>query len=183
MKLHSNQDGHAFSEGGVIERFVDAPEVELSLPATTSAGDVTLRIESLDNRVVRWVLAEDNLSPKHDADIVTGIPYGYRMEYGHQGGRIRFGPDGYLWITTGEAMSGRILRMRSLLEAKSYVLTAMGDRHQATTRRQASIRESILTVIVILRASPLGQRMALHFRLNMARTLDDEVNLLVAGAN
>ncbi len=59
---------------------------------------------SNDVRVVRFQLA----TPNGDAelgrtDIVTGMPYSSGR---HSGCRPRFGPDGYLWVGTGDAAIG-----------------------------------------------------------------------------
>jgi glucose/arabinose dehydrogenase len=91
-------------------------------PPSIGASEVTLAIESAENRVVRWIISADNASLKRDADIVTGIPYGYEKYGGRNGGRIRFGPDGYLYIATGDgddaknaqsarSLGGKVLRV------------------------------------------------------------------------
>lgn len=73
---------------------------------------------SRTNLVERWRLAADGLSASRDRTIIEGIPV---AQY-HNGGRIRFGPDGMLYIGTGDArdpdlsqdpqsLAGKILRL------------------------------------------------------------------------
>lgn len=70
------------------------------------------------NRVERWQLAQNGLSATRDRTILDNIPV---AQY-HNGGRIRFGPDGMLYIGTGDArnpdlsqdinsLAGKILRI------------------------------------------------------------------------
>lgn len=81
-----------------------------------------------DNRVARFRLRED-FALEDRADIVTGIPFKAAAtkdgEAGlHSGGRLHFGPDGFLYLTTGdnhnptipqdpEALGGKVLRFTS----------------------------------------------------------------------
>ena len=53
----------------------------------------------LHNRVEQWILSEDGASAVADRVIVGDIPAGLY----HNGGRLRIGPDGHLWVTTGDA--------------------------------------------------------------------------------
>ncbi len=101
-------------EGGLLgmalhPRFSENQWIYLYL--TTKNGD------GLINRVERYRFAEDNLSEKKIIiDNIPGAAY-------HDGGRIAFGPDGYLYITTGDAgnpnlaqdvdsLAGKILRLK-----------------------------------------------------------------------
>lgn len=70
------------------------------------------------NRVERWQLSQDGLTAVRDRIILDNIP----VAVYHDGGRIRFGPDGMLYIGTGDArnpdssqdvnsLSGKILRV------------------------------------------------------------------------
>jgi glucose/arabinose dehydrogenase len=83
------------------------------------------------NRVVRLVLNAGNTSASNRTDIVTGIAYkaaanaiaGAGM---HSGGRIRFGPDGFLYITTGDNHSATIPQSPTLLGGKVLRVTTTG---------------------------------------------------------
>jgi aldose sugar dehydrogenase len=56
-----------------------------------------------DVRVVRFEVSADWTALINRADIVTNIP---ATSGRHSGCRTRFGPDGLLWITTGDAATG-----------------------------------------------------------------------------
>ena len=76
-----------------------------------------------DNRVVRFVIAADYSGISQRTDIVTGI----RWDHGvHQGGRIRFGPDGLLYITTGDTRTGDVPQDLGALGGKVLRVTREG---------------------------------------------------------
>ncbi len=61
--------------------------------------------KSLDDaRLVRWKVADDYSDLSDRKDIVAGIPANSSGR--HSGCRPRFGPDGYLWVGTGDAAIG-----------------------------------------------------------------------------
>jgi aldose sugar dehydrogenase len=75
------------------------------------------------NRVVRLKLSSDNSKVLERKDIVTDIPYkdsfnSWGRAGAHSGGRLRFGPDGYLYITTGDNHNGQIPQDLKSLGAK-----------------------------------------------------------------
>ena len=75
------------------------------------------------NRVERWRLADDRRSASRDTMIVDDIP----AATFHNGGRLRFGPDGLLYIGTGDARSPNNAQDRSSLAGKLLRLTPEGQ--------------------------------------------------------
>jgi glucose/arabinose dehydrogenase len=78
----------------------------------------TQRNDSTVNRVERWRLSQDGFTAVYDRVIIDNIP----VAVYHNGGRIRFGPDGMLYVGTGDArnpnssqdvksLAGKILRI------------------------------------------------------------------------
>ena len=59
-----------------------------------------------DVRVVRWTVDAATTSITGRADILTGLPVSATSVGRHSGCRPRFGPDGYLWVTAGDAATG-----------------------------------------------------------------------------
>lgn len=73
-----------------------------------------------DNRVVRARLDGDRLGEPEP--ILTGIPGGTI----HDGGRLAFGPDGHLYVSTGETGEPRLARNRKGFAGKILRITTDG---------------------------------------------------------
>ncbi|GGD17064.1 PQQ-dependent sugar dehydrogenase [Nocardioides daphniae] len=73
-----------------------------------------------DNRVLTATFDGDRLGPWKP--VLTGIP---RADY-HDGGRIAFGPDGYLYVSTGDAGEPELAQDETSLAGKILRITAEG---------------------------------------------------------
>jgi glucose/arabinose dehydrogenase len=132
-----------------------------------------------DVRIVRLTLAPGYRSIANRADIVTGIPVNPAGELGrHSGCRLRFGPDGYLWVGTGDAAVGT--HPQSPVSLGGKVLRIDGNGRGAPGNAGAPFDPRIHS---------WGHRnvQGLAFRGNQAFGIeqgtgcDDEVNRLVVG--
>jgi glucose/arabinose dehydrogenase len=95
VELFAAPPGSAPSgEGGVMGIAVDPT-------FATNSFIYVCYTHTSDNRVVRFTVGTDPLASA--TPIVTGLPKTTNI---HNGCRIRFGPDGMLWITTGDAATG-----------------------------------------------------------------------------
>ena len=74
-----------------------------------------------DNRIMRGELRGDRLGPLRV--ILSGIPNGFI----HDGGRLQFGPDGYLYASTGETGNPELAPDRDSLGGKILRITKDGD--------------------------------------------------------
>lgn len=75
------------------------------------------------NRVERWQLAPDGLKATRDRIILDNIPAAVY----HDGGRLRFGPDGMLYIGTGDARDPDLAQDVNSLAGKILRLTPDGQ--------------------------------------------------------
>jgi glucose/arabinose dehydrogenase len=74
-----------------------------------------------DNRIVRATYDGTRLGPTEP--VLTGIPNGFI----HDGGRLEFGPDGYLYASTGETGEPDLAQDRNSLGGKILRITPDGD--------------------------------------------------------
>lgn len=133
---------------------------------------------STENKVVRYV--ESNLSLSEDKVLIEKIPGGPF----HDGGRIKFGPDGKLYITTGDAgnadlsqdknsVAGKILRINSdgsIPEDNPFTdspIYSLGHRNPQGLDWDESGN------LLVTEHGPTGWHGVAH----------DEINLIVPGAN
>jgi aldose sugar dehydrogenase len=91
----------------------------------------TLSTSPRTNRVVRLVVDGGYTSVSNRTDIVTNIAF---KDVGnavggagsHSGGRIRFGPDGFLYVTTGDNHNPTLPQSPTMLGGKVLRVTASG---------------------------------------------------------
>lgn len=125
-----------------------------------------------DNRIVRYRLTGGRLS---DAKvIVKGIPGGAI----HDGGRLAFGPDGFLYATTGETGDGGLAQDRGSLGGK--ILRMTEDGAPAPGNPFGTLVYSYgHRNVQGLAWDPAGRLYASEF----GSSSHDEVNLIKAGGN
>jgi glucose/arabinose dehydrogenase len=85
------------------------------------------------NRVIRFTVAEDFSGVSDRTDLVEDIPYKvgstdhpFGNPGAHNGGRLRFGPDGFLYVTTGDNHNGPVPQSGEMLGGKVLRITSDG---------------------------------------------------------
>jgi glucose/arabinose dehydrogenase len=83
------------------------------------------------NRVVRLVLNSGYTSASNRVDIITDIAFKHAANAvgvagSHSGGRIRFGPDGFLYVTTGDNHNPTLPQSPTMLGGKVLRVTTTG---------------------------------------------------------
>ena len=104
------------SEGGMLGIAVDPAFSQNRRIYTCFVSDAG---DGVDVRVVRWRVhnAVDGLGSR--TDIVTGLPVNHNGQLGrHAGCRPRFGPDGRLWVGTGDAATATVPQYPTSLGGK-----------------------------------------------------------------
>lgn len=177
-QLADVDDVRAGGEGGLMGLAVDPKFAQNRYIYTcfnSTAGDI---------RVVRWGVRSDLTALTGRKDIVTGMPSNKSGR--HSGCRLAFGPDGYMWVGTGDtaqnltpqspqdpaSLGGKILRVDSNGRAAPGNLTGAFDKRiysygHRNTQGLAFFAEAINGVVGISAEHGPG--------------VDDEINPLQSG--
>ena len=137
---------------------------------------------NLDVRLVRWRIDNATTALGSRTDIVTGIPVNHDGQTGrHSGCRPRFGPDGNLWVGTGDSATGPVPQDKHSLGGKVLRVDTNGAgvagnlTGSADHRIQSYGHRNVQGIAF----SPGGKA----YSIEHGTDRDDEVNFLIDGAN
>jgi glucose/arabinose dehydrogenase len=162
----------ANGEGGMLGLEVDPDFASNGYVYVCMASDAGA---ATDVRLVRYELQTPNGDGVVErTDIVTGMPYSTGR---HSGCRPRFGPDGYLWVGTGDAAIGTTPQDDDSLGGKVLRIDRNGNAAPGNPegRRWFSKGHRNIQGMAFRSSDDLGVS-AEH-----GPSVDDEINLLVAG--
>jgi aldose sugar dehydrogenase len=169
------------SEAGMMGLAIDPQFASNRFVYTCFAS--TLGGVNNDVRVARWTINANYTGVSNRLDIVTGAPVNISGQLGrHSGCRPRFGPDGYLWIGTGDAATGTTPQNHFSLGGK--VLRVDRNGAGAPGNAGAGFDPRVFNYghrnVQGLAFRP-GDGMP--FSVEHGPAIDDEVNVLVSGGN
>lgn len=181
LRLTPQSDGEGEAEIVEIGEIEEAaPEVEAGLLGVAVspgfADDRTLFFyvtTATDNRVLRATLDGDALG--EPTPILTGIPKGVI----HDGGRLAFGPDGLLYVSTGETGDPGLAQDPDSLAGKILRITADGDPAPGNPVDGSPVWSLGHRNVQGLAFDETGRLWASEF----GDQTFDELNLVTAGAN
>ena len=174
--LGAPPDARSTSEGGMLGLAVDP---NFATNRRIYACFQSVSGGSPDERVVRWTVDGGYTALANRADIVTGIPL---TSGRHTGCRLRFGPDGALWVTTGDAARTDTAQNPASLGGK--ILRVTTDGVGAAGNPGGALDPRIFTLghrnVQGLSFRPTDGR---AYSIEQGTGCDDEVNMPIAGGN
>ncbi len=92
------------------------------------------------NRLMRFTVSDDFTGVLDRTDIIDDVPYKMAASdhpFGgpgaHNGGRVRFGPEGALWLTTGDTHNGEVPQSPTMMGSKVIRIDTDGNAHPDNT--------------------------------------------------
>ena len=183
--------------GGEVRRLADPPDVDglgeggmLGLAVDPDYASnrhlYTCFLSNADGphdvRVVRWTVDAATTTIVDRVDLLTGLPVNTSQVGRHSGCRPRFGPDGYLWVTAGDAATATNPQDPTSLGGK--VLRIDRDGAPAPGNPGAPFRPEVYTYG---HRNPQGLAFrpsdGTPFSVEHGPDCNDEVNILVPGGN
>lgn len=156
--------------------FAETPAIYVTYTHSTQDGD--------QNRVSRFELTGlDSGAPRLGEETV--LVDGISAASIHDGSRLAFGPDGYLWVTMGDASSGDRAQRKDSLNGKVLRMTRDGQPAPDNPFRDLAYPFSL--IFTLGHRNPQG--IAFHPQSGVASITEhgpsenDEVNRLQAGGN
>jgi aldose sugar dehydrogenase len=179
--LATINDVRVVGEGGLLGLTVDNDFAKNRFIYTCfNSAQVPLAI-----RVVRWHVSADLTKLDSRNDIITDIPQntGALSSGRHSGCRLKFGPDGYLWVGTGDTATGDTSIQPTSLGGK--ILRVDRDGKPAPDNLGAPFDSRIFSYghrnVQGLAFFPKAQNGVLGVSVEHGSGVDDEVNLLKSG--
>lgn len=118
-RIHRPVDVFANGEGGMLG-------IDVSPRFRTNREIYVCFNSARDVRVVRFTFFERPARLARRKNLVTGIPSNPAGSGRHSGCRVKFGPDGFLWVTTGDAAVGTNPQNLNSLGGKVLRITRNG---------------------------------------------------------
>lgn len=173
-------DAISLNEGGMMGLAIDS---QFSTNRFIYTCFLALNGGVRDVRVVRWTVDAGYTALTDRLDIITGIPVNPGPSAGrHSGCRPRFGPDGYLWVGTGDSAQGTVPQDKQSLGGK--VLRVDRDGNGAPGNPGGAFLPQIYNYghrnVQGIAFRPSDGR---AFSIEHGTGVDDEVNVLEPGAN
>jgi glucose/arabinose dehydrogenase len=122
-ELHKIQDIYAVGEGGLLGMAVD-PKFAENRYIYACFNSIKNGAEKREVRLARFKVSSDLTKLEERTDIVTGMPSAFGR---HSGCRPKFGPDGFLYVGTGDAALGGMAADHKALGGKILRIDRDGD--------------------------------------------------------
>ena len=178
-ELHKIPDIYAVGEGGLMGLEID-PKFAENRYIYACFNSIKTGPDKREVRLARFKVSADLTKLEDRTDIIEGMPSAYGR---HSGCRAKFGPDGYLYVGTGDAATGGLAIDHKSLGGKVLRIDRDGD--PAPGNMGGDFDPRIFSYghrnVQGIAFFPTAEHGAIGVSVEHGSSEDDEVNLLVKG--